>query len=63
MDLCLDDVSSVVQLVREVCDRWDDPQAWRQHLLQGTCTLLRAKNVLLKIANPEAFVVTLIEPR
>lgn len=42
MDLSLDDVSNIVQLVREVCDRWDDPQAWRQHLLQGACALLNA---------------------
>lgn len=35
-----DDVSRVIRLVREVCDRWDDPAAWRRHLLQGACSLL-----------------------
>lgn len=43
IDLGINDVSNIVQLVREVCDRWDDPEAWRQHLLQGACTLLDAK--------------------
>jgi DNA-binding CsgD family transcriptional regulator len=42
MDVSLDDVSQVVRLVREVCDRWDDPRAWREHLLSGACRLLRA---------------------
>lgn len=42
MDISLNDVSNVVCLVREVCDRWDDPQAWREHLLQGACALLNA---------------------
>jgi DNA-binding CsgD family transcriptional regulator len=39
-DLTLDDVSAVIRLVREVCDRWDDPAAWREHLLRGACRLL-----------------------
>jgi len=26
-ELSLDDVSRVIRLVREVCDRWDDPAA------------------------------------
>lgn len=43
MDVSLDDVSRVLRLVREVCDRWDDPQAWREHLLDGVCSLLDAK--------------------
>jgi len=43
MDLSMDDVSRVLRLVREVCDRWDDPQAWREHLLDGVCSLLDAK--------------------
>ena len=42
MDLSLDDVSAVIRLVREVCDRWDDPSAWREHLLRGACTLMNA---------------------
>src|SRR4029078_5310606 len=40
MDVTLDQVSSVIRLVREVCDRWDDPPAWREHLLQGACSLV-----------------------
>ena len=43
MDVSLDDVSRVLRLVREVCDRWDDPHAWRAHLLDGACSLLDAK--------------------
>src|SRR5215218_6524523 len=39
-ELTLDDVSGVIRLVREVCDRWDDPRAWREHLLHGACALL-----------------------
>jgi DNA-binding CsgD family transcriptional regulator len=42
MDLSLEDVSAVIRLVREVCDRWDDPAAWREHLLSGACALMRA---------------------
>src|SRR3954468_11626119 len=30
-----DDVSAVIRLVLETCDRWDDPLAWREHLLHG----------------------------
>src|SRR2546421_2094445 len=41
MDVSLDDVSAVIRLVREVCDRWDDPSRWREHLLQGACALLK----------------------
>lgn len=40
MDVSPNDVSSVIRLVREVCDRWDDPIAWREHLLEGACQLL-----------------------
>src|SRR5678815_3811800 len=42
MDLSLQDVSSVIRLVREVCDRWDDPSGWREHLLRGACALMNA---------------------
>src|SRR5436309_6599427 len=42
MELSLDDVSAVIRLVCEVCDRWDDPQAWREHLLRGACALMNA---------------------
>jgi DNA-binding CsgD family transcriptional regulator len=40
MDLSLNDISGVIRLVREVCDRWDDPRSWREHFLRGACTLL-----------------------
>jgi len=40
MDVSQEDVSSVICLVREVGDRWDDPQAWRECLLRGACQLL-----------------------
>jgi DNA-binding CsgD family transcriptional regulator len=39
-DLSLEDVSALIRLVREVSDRWDDPRAWREHLLHGACALL-----------------------
>src|SRR2546421_413886 len=39
-ELTFDDISSVICLVREVCDRWDDPPAWREYLLLGACRLL-----------------------
>jgi len=52
MDLSLDDVSKVLRLVREVCDRWDDPQAWREYLLQGACALLNG-NVGMMITEHE----------
>src|SRR5690349_11449849 len=40
MDVSLEDVSAVIRLVREVCDLWDDPTAWRSHLLAGACRLI-----------------------
>jgi DNA-binding CsgD family transcriptional regulator len=40
MEVTVGEISAVIRLVREVCDRWDDPQVWREHLLQGACTLL-----------------------
>jgi DNA-binding CsgD family transcriptional regulator len=40
MDVSLDEVSSVIRLVREVYDLWDDPRAWREHLLHGACRLI-----------------------
>ena len=39
-DISHSDISAIIRLVREVCDRWDDPTAWRTHLLQGICKLL-----------------------
>lgn len=40
VELALDDISAVIRLVSEVCNRWDDPAGWRQHLLEGACRLL-----------------------
>src|SRR5262245_53712319 len=40
MDVSLDEVAAVIRLVREVCDLWDDPTAWRTHLLNGACQLI-----------------------
>jgi DNA-binding CsgD family transcriptional regulator len=50
MDISPDDVSRVIRLVREVCDRWDDPPAWRRHLLEGACRLLEG-NVGMMVAD------------
>src|SRR6476620_12177247 len=40
MDVSLTEVSAVIRLVREVYDLWDDPTAWRRHLLNGACQLI-----------------------
>jgi len=40
MDVSAKDISTIITLVREVCDRWDDPRAWREHLLRGACRLV-----------------------
>jgi DNA-binding CsgD family transcriptional regulator len=40
VEVSLDEVSAVIRLVREVCDLWDDPRAWREHLLKEACRLL-----------------------
>ena len=40
MEVSIEDVSSVIRLVLEVCDLWDDPSAWREHLLKGACQLV-----------------------
>jgi hypothetical protein len=40
MYVSLNEVSAVIRLVREVCDFWDDPTAWRTHLLNGACQLI-----------------------
>jgi DNA-binding CsgD family transcriptional regulator len=42
MEISPKEISDVIRLVLEVCDRWDDPQAWREHLLRGACGLLDA---------------------
>jgi DNA-binding CsgD family transcriptional regulator len=54
MEVSLNDVSSVIRLVREVCDLWDDPSAWRRRLLEGTCQLLNAHvGIMLADYQPE----------
>ena len=40
MNVAPDEVSAVIRLVQQLCDRWDDPRAWREHLLRGACKLL-----------------------
>jgi DNA-binding CsgD family transcriptional regulator len=50
MDISLEDVSNVIRLVREVCDRWDNPRAWREHLLLGACEMLGG-NVGMMVAD------------
>jgi DNA-binding CsgD family transcriptional regulator len=40
MDVSTAEISGIIQLVREVCDRWDDPKMWREHLLRGACAIL-----------------------
>ena len=40
MDPSPNEVSRVIRLVQEVCDRWDDPRVWREYLLHGACGLL-----------------------
>ena len=40
MDVSPNDISRVIRLVQEVCDRWDDPRVWREYFLQGACALL-----------------------
>ncbi|QDT00227.1 helix-turn-helix transcriptional regulator [Adhaeretor mobilis] len=41
MDFTVEDIASVVRLVREASDLWDDPHAWRESLLLGACELLQ----------------------
>ena len=47
MEVSLDDVSSVIRLVREVGDLWDDPGAWREHLLHGACQLVNGHSGMM----------------
>jgi DNA-binding CsgD family transcriptional regulator len=47
MDVSLDEVSGVIRLIREVCERWDDPPAWREHLLQGACSLVNGHSATM----------------
>ena len=41
MNFSVADIAVVVRLVREACDLWDTPHAWREHLLLGACELLQ----------------------
>jgi DNA-binding NarL/FixJ family response regulator len=44
----------VIRLVREVCDLWDDPAAWRGHLLDGACRLVNGHvGIMLADYQPE----------
>jgi DNA-binding CsgD family transcriptional regulator len=40
MEVSIDDISRVIRLVQDVCDRWDEPRVWREYFLQGACALL-----------------------
>src|SRR5262245_52141820 len=54
MEATLEDVSSVIRLVREVCDLWDDPAAGRERLLQGACRLLNGNvGIMLSDYQPQ----------
>jgi DNA-binding CsgD family transcriptional regulator len=56
MEVSLEEVSAVIRLVREVCDLWDDPTAWRMHLLDGACRLIDGHvGLLLEDDNSAAF--------
>ena len=50
MEVSVNEVSGVIRLVREVSDRWDDPQAWRFHLLQGAGQIVQG-HVGMMLAN------------
>ena len=60
-----------MRLVREVCDRWDDPVLWRRHLLTELCTLLQGNvgsivfkaKVALAVFNGDAALVYLVSER
>ena len=55
MEVSLDEVSGVIRLVREVCDLWDDPGAWRRRLLEGACQLVNGHvGIMLADYQPEA---------
>jgi DNA-binding CsgD family transcriptional regulator len=53
LEVSLDDISRIIRLVREVCDRWDDPRAWRDHLLLGACRILDGNvGTILDVTQP-----------
>jgi hypothetical protein len=53
MEVSTTEISSIIQLVREVCDRWDDPRVWREHLLRGACALLTGNvGTIFEVAEP-----------
>jgi hypothetical protein len=54
METTMHEVSGVIRLVREVCDLWDDPQAWREHLLHGACSLVNAQSATMLADNNHA---------
>lgn len=61
VDISPDDVSRVIRLVREVCDLWDDPPAWRRHLLQGACSVLDG-NMGIMVADDSPNIVAFGRP-
>jgi DNA-binding CsgD family transcriptional regulator len=55
MEVTLHEISAVIGLVRGVCDRWDDPQAWREHLLLGACALIGGNvATMFEVGAPDA---------
>ena len=60
--LTLDDISAVIRLVRETCERWDDPAGWREHLLHGACHLLDG-NVGMMVADAASRDARFVRPR
>lgn len=53
MDASIEDVSGVFRLVRDVCELWDDPLAWRAQLVRGACSLLNG-HVGMMLADNDA---------
>jgi DNA-binding CsgD family transcriptional regulator len=54
MDISPTEISGIIQLVRDVCANWDDPQAWRSRLLQGACALLEGNVGTMFAVGPAA---------
>jgi len=55
MEISLREISTVIGLVRGVCDRWDDPRAWREHLLLGACALIGGNvGTMFEVGTPDA---------
>ena len=53
MEMSASEISGILRIVREVCDRWDDPRVWREHLLRGACTLLNGNvGTIFEVGEP-----------